>query len=85
MSRLPWMPSTLFEAKSESPNTTTRVSGLGPSVFSGGFAASSGAAPVTAAASVIGPGLSLPGSSAIFFAGQQSLNVRFGPASVRWC
>src|SRR5262245_9694958 len=66
MSRFPSMPSRLFVAKSESPNTTSRVSGFGPSFLSGGLAGSSGAVPVTADASVTGPGLSLPGSSAIF-------------------
>ena len=39
-SRLPWMPSQPFEAKSESPNTTMRVSGL---LVSSGLAPAAGA------------------------------------------
>ena len=77
MSRLPSIPSTLFEAKSESPKTTTRVSGFGASGLSPGLAGSAAAAD-TAEASVIGPGLSFPGSRAIFL-GQERLDVAFGP------
>ena len=38
-SRLPWIPSPEFAAKSESPMTTTRVSGFGASGGSPGFGA----------------------------------------------
>src|SRR6266446_3390915 len=55
-SRLPGMPSADFDAKSESPNTTIRVSGLG-AFASPGFGASDDGAD-TAAATVTGPGLS---------------------------
>ena len=54
------MPSTAFDAKSESPITTTRVSGLGASLSAAGAAAVTGAD--TAAAIEIGPFLSLPSS-----------------------
>ena len=58
MSLLPWMPMTPFDAKSESPKITTRVSGFGSFAWPGGGAAASGLVALTAAPIVTGPGLS---------------------------
>ena len=57
-SRLPWMPRPALAAKSESPITTTRVSGFGASASPGLGGAAGVADAVTAAPIAIGPFLS---------------------------